>query len=144
MYVRVCTCVHAQSYPTLCDPVDGSPPGSSVHGILQARVLEWGAMPSSRGSSWLRDRNVVFLRLLRGKWILNHCTAWEALEVFLLILDLNPRFHRDFNMGGYHFHCAEIRETQGGSRVCPGEVRDCDAFYIDPLLWASSHSSDSH
>ena len=39
----------AQSCPTLCDPMDCSPPGSSVHGILQARILEWGAMPSSRG-----------------------------------------------------------------------------------------------
>ena len=41
----------AQSCPTLCDHVGWSPPGSSVHGILQARVLEWVAMPSSRGSS---------------------------------------------------------------------------------------------
>ena len=38
------------------NPVDRSPPGSSVHGILQARILEWVAMPSSRGSSWPRDR----------------------------------------------------------------------------------------
>ena len=37
-----------QSCPTLCDPIDGSPPGSSVHGILQARVLEWGAIAFSR------------------------------------------------------------------------------------------------
>ena len=34
----------AQSCPTLCDPMDGSPPGSSVHGIFQARILEWGAV----------------------------------------------------------------------------------------------------
>ena len=40
-----------QSCPTLCDPMDCSPPGSSVCGILQARILEWVAMPSSRGSS---------------------------------------------------------------------------------------------
>ena len=40
-------CVHAQSCPTLCDPMDGSPPGSSVHGILQARILECVAMPST-------------------------------------------------------------------------------------------------
>ena len=33
--------------PTLCDPIDGSPPGSSVHGIFQARVLEWGAIAYS-------------------------------------------------------------------------------------------------
>ena len=37
-----------QSCPALCDPVDCSPPGSSVHGVLQARVLEWVSMPSSR------------------------------------------------------------------------------------------------
>ena len=39
----------AQSCPTLCDPVDCSPPGSSVHGILQARILEWVAISFSRG-----------------------------------------------------------------------------------------------
>ena len=37
-----------QSCPTLCDSIDGSPPGSSVHGIFQARVLEWGAIAFSR------------------------------------------------------------------------------------------------
>ena len=37
----------AQSCPTLCNPIDGSPPGSSVHGIFQARVLEWGAIAFS-------------------------------------------------------------------------------------------------
>ena len=36
-----------QSCPTLCDPIDGSPPGSSIHGIFQARVLEWVPLPSS-------------------------------------------------------------------------------------------------
>ena len=43
-----------QSCPTLCNPMDCSPPGSSVHGILHARVLEWVALPSSKGSSWPR------------------------------------------------------------------------------------------
>ena len=41
----------AQSCLTLCDPMDCSPPGSSVPGILQASILEWVAMPSARGSS---------------------------------------------------------------------------------------------
>ena len=45
---------------TLCDPMDCSPPGSSVHGVLQARILEWVAKPSSRGSSWSRDRTCIF------------------------------------------------------------------------------------
>ena len=48
-----------QSCPTLFDPMDYSPPGSSAHGILQARILEQVAMPSSRGSSQLRDRTGV-------------------------------------------------------------------------------------
>ena len=48
-----------QSCLTLCYPVDCSPPGFSVHGILQARILEWVAMPSSKGSSQPRDRTHV-------------------------------------------------------------------------------------
>ena len=43
-----------QSCPTLCDPVDHGPPGSSVHEILQARILKWVAISFSRGSSWPR------------------------------------------------------------------------------------------
>ena len=56
MQVRVCA--RAKSLPlwlTLCDPMDCSLPGSSVHGILQARKLEWVAIPSSSGSSQPRD-----------------------------------------------------------------------------------------
>ena len=44
----------------LCDPMDRSPPGSSVHGILQARILEWVAIPFSRGSSQPRGQTWVF------------------------------------------------------------------------------------
>ena len=50
----------AQSCPTLCDPMDSSPPGSSVHGILQARILRWIAMPFSRESSQHRDQTPGF------------------------------------------------------------------------------------
>ena len=49
-------CLVNQSCLTLCHPIDCSPPGSSVHGILQARILEWVAMPSSGGSSQPRDQ----------------------------------------------------------------------------------------
>ena len=44
-----------ESCPTLCNPMDCSPPGFSVHGLLQARILEWVAMPFTRGSSQPRD-----------------------------------------------------------------------------------------
>ena len=56
-------CLHAKllhQCPTLCDPMDCSPPGSSVHGTLQARVLEWVAMASSRGSYLLVILNDLF------------------------------------------------------------------------------------
>ena len=49
----------AQSCPTLCDPVDRSPPASSIHEILQARILEWITISFSRGSSQPRDRTRV-------------------------------------------------------------------------------------
>ena len=55
-------CMHAKSLhlcPTLCDPMDCSPPGSSVHEVLQARILEWVPMPSSRESSRPRDETCV-------------------------------------------------------------------------------------
>ena len=52
-------CSVAQSWLTLCDPVDCNPPGSSVHGIFKARILEWVAISFSRGSSWPRDHNKV-------------------------------------------------------------------------------------
>ena len=54
-YTTECVCLVAQSCLALCDPMDCSSPGSSVHGILQARILEWAAIPFSRGSSWPRD-----------------------------------------------------------------------------------------
>ena len=47
----------AQSCPTLCNPMDWSLSGFSVHGILQARILKWVAIPFSRGSFWPRDLN---------------------------------------------------------------------------------------
>ena len=56
----------------LCDPMDFSPPGSSVHGILQARILEWVAMPSSRGSSQPRDWNHISYVSCIDKWVLYH------------------------------------------------------------------------
>ena len=50
----------AQLCPTLCNPMDCGPPGSSVHGIFQARILEWVAISFSRGSSQPRDQTLVF------------------------------------------------------------------------------------
>ena len=58
--------------PTVCDPTDCSPPGSSVHGILQARTLEWAAIPFSRGSSQPMDRTQVSCTTGKILYYLNH------------------------------------------------------------------------
>ena len=70
------------SYPTLCDPGDCSLPGSSVHGILQARVLEWVAIPSSRASSPPRDGTHVCYISSFGRRILYCCATWESPTIF--------------------------------------------------------------
>ena len=62
-------CLVIKSCPALCDPIDCSPPGSSVHGISHARILEWVAMPSSRGSSLPRYQTCISGI---GRWILHH------------------------------------------------------------------------
>ena len=61
-----------QSCPTLCDSLDCSSPGSSVHGILPAKILELVAMPSSKGSSQLRDQTHVYYISCIGRWVLYH------------------------------------------------------------------------
>ena len=63
--------------PTLCDPMDCSPPGSSIHGIPQARTLEWIAISSSKGSSWPRDRTHVSCISCTGRWRLHQWAIWE-------------------------------------------------------------------
>ena len=61
-----------QSCPTLCDPMDCSPPGSSVRGILQARILDWAAIRSSSGSSRPRDQAQVSYTSCVGRRVLSH------------------------------------------------------------------------
>ena len=67
-----------QSCLTLSDPMDCSLPGCSVHGILQARILEWAAMSSSRGSFPPRDQTQVSRHCCR--WTVHHGAAREAQE----------------------------------------------------------------
>ena len=64
--------MHAKSpvCPTLCNPMHCGLPGSSVRGILQARILEWVVMPSSRGSSWPRDQTHIAYISCFGRQVL--------------------------------------------------------------------------
>ena len=80
IFLGLCMCAKSlQSCLTLCDPVDHSLPGSTVHGILQARILEWIAMPSSRGSSQLRDWTYTSFVSCIGRRFLYTSSTWEAL-----------------------------------------------------------------
>ena len=77
---------HAQSFSHVqlvsnsqsCDPMDCSPPGSSVHGISQTRILQWVAIPFSRESSQPRDGTHISCVSCIGRQILYHCATWEA------------------------------------------------------------------
>ena len=68
----------------LCNPMDCSLPGSSVHGVLQARILVWAAVPSSRGSSRPRDRTHVSYIFCTGRRVLHH----SCHRAFSLLLTL--------------------------------------------------------
>ena len=67
--IVVCTFTVAHLCPSLCDPMDCSPPGSYVHGMFQARILEWVAISSSKGSSQPRDQTPVFSDSCVSRWI---------------------------------------------------------------------------
>ena len=77
MYSTVSSCLRVcpkslQSCLTFCDSMDCSQPGSSVHGILQARILEWVAMPSPRGSSPPKDKTHISCGSSIGRGILSY------------------------------------------------------------------------
>ena len=74
------SCAPAQSLQScliLCSPVDSSPLGFSVHGIFQARILEWVAMASSWGSSWPRNITHIFCISCIAGGFLTHWTTWD-------------------------------------------------------------------
>ena len=103
----ICMCVYAQLLqlcPTLCNSMDCSPPGSSVHGILQAIKLEWIAMHSSRVSSGPRDQPVSLLSpALAGRFFTTSAT-WE--HEYKCLIGPHPQF-----IEGYFQESIKIRET---------------------------------
>ena len=75
--IWMCVCLVTNSCPTLFDPMDCSPPGSSLHGILQARILAWVAIHFSKGSSQPRDR--TWVSCITGRFL----TIWATREASL-------------------------------------------------------------
>ena len=85
----VCVLV-AQSCPTLCNPMNCSLPGSSVHGVSQARILKWVAIPFSRRSSWFGD--LTWVSHTVGRF----CTVWTTWEA-----QLTPRIDQSGEETGW-------------------------------------------
>ena len=95
----VCVCSVAQLCASLCDPMDYCPPGSSVHGIFQARILEWVDISFSRGSSWPRDRtHVSCVSCIAGRFL----THWAI----------------KFSSGGFPIQSFTVRICRSFVYVC--------------------------
>ena len=108
--MNICCCLVAKSCLTLCDPLDGSPPGSSVHGVSHTRILELVAISFSRGSSQPRDQTCKSFALAGrffttewpGKLRMNMRIPWSWSEVALLcptLCDLT-----DCSLPGFSIH----------------------------------------
>ena len=83
----------AQSSPILCDPMDCSPPGFSVHGISQARILKWVAIPFFRGSSWPRAWtrvSCIAVRFLPSEPPGSKRTLWVLFSVKAILPGFTP------------------------------------------------------
>ena len=115
-----------QSCPTLCDPMDRSPPGSSVHGILQVRILEWVAMPSSKGSSWLTDWICLFYISCVVKWMpyhYRHLGSPKALwDLFTFLKDPLWKVYRGWKLYLYMYNTFPIA-------VCIGLAKKFEFFH---------------
>ena len=105
--MRVCVCAQSlQSCPTLCDPMASSPQGFFVHGILLARKLEWVAISSFRGYSWLRDRICV-------SYV--SCIGWQ---VFFLSLTLPGKPYTHIYMCIHIYVCVHAKLLQSCPTLC--------------------------
>ena len=94
-----------QSCPTLCDPINGSPPGSPVPGILQERILDWVAMLSSRGSSQPRGSNLGLPHCRQILYQLSHKGNPRILE-WVACPFSSRSSNQELNLG--LLHCRQI------------------------------------
>ena len=116
---RVTAGKESESCRTLCDPTDCSPPGSSVHGILQARILEWVAIPFSGGSSHRRAQTPV--SCTAGEFF----TVWAAMEAWRLAQLTTKTILLIWRKSEY------LSEDEGKlARL----LVDKDVFFVFPLL----------
>ena len=127
-----CYCLVAKLCLALCDPMDCSTPGSSVHGISQAKILEWVAISVSRGSSRPRDQICLSYsgRLFFFFFFFNHGATWEPQDVpHLSIYSSTDDGHLDY------FHLLALRNHAAADIHCKFCVAVClHFFYLGVLL----------
>ena len=129
-----------QSCLTLCDPMDCSPPGSSVHGVFQARILEWGAISFSRGSSQPRDQ--TWVSYMAGRFFIIWATGEAPTITKTRKLMLFTKYNTvNSSTDGLevpqlpHFWSVSVPESNPGSthfishHVCLG-TSACDSFSL--------------
>ena len=111
-YTHRCCCLVTKSCLALCDPIDCSQPDSSVHGLLQARILEWVAISFSRGSS--RPRDQTWVSCTAGRFF----TVWVTREYLTLskLLCWSPFLGPELR--GRHLHLCSLEEEE-----CVGKRR---------------------
>ena len=116
-------------------PMDCSPPVSSVHGILQARILEWIAMPSSRASSWCRDWTRVSYVSCIDRGVFTTSTTWKSPSSYVLVLTF------------FHFVATPLRVVPAFVLLCLNIpfllLHLFSTYVIDFLHWIPSVKIDS-
>ena len=142
----------AQSRPTLCDPMDCSLPGFSIHGILQARILEWVAISFSRRSSWPRDWTRIFRiagrcftvwatrEVKRGaqiaflswyaNWIKMLMNFWDTLtrifkKIINLLIDIYQRISKKPGMCFFNFYFVILQNIQNTTIWPSSSISGC-------------------
>ena len=129
-YPGLSKCMHAcksaqllSQGPTFCNPMDCSLPGSSAHGILQARILEWVAIFSSRGSSQPRDWICDSCVFCIGRQILYHWATWEAHIPSHVFLQKGEGGFMRRRREGHRWKSRSIMTTEAGTGVMQSKSR---------------------
>ena len=116
-----------QLCPTLCDPMDCCPPGSSVHGILQTRILEWVAISFSRGSAW--PRNPTQVSRIAG----SHFNLWATRKLKCTINNNAPE--SSWN----HTALPRSAEKLSPMKPAPGSKKIGDYYSIPTCIICEGH-----
>ena len=140
-------CLVAQSCPILCNLMDCSPPGSSVHWISQARILEWVATSSSRGSSHAGTKPMYLPHLLHCRVPLSHngspnlayCCCWSVAQLCLTLFDPTDCSTPGLSVPHHLLEFAQAHVRCILSITCPkrwSEVAQLCPTPCDPITWS--------